>query len=87
MLIKSVLQAIRSYIMSSFKLPDYLLRDLESLIMDYWWGEEGKDKMHGVNWHVMTKSKRDGGLGRDLRAFNLAFLERFCTLSKSQTPF
>lgn len=74
-LIKSVLQAIPTCVMSCFKLPGYLLHELESLISHYWWGNNGKDKMHWVNWLLMCKSKRDGGLGfHDLRTFNFAFL-------------
>ena len=74
-LIKSVLQVIPSYVMSCFKLPDYLIRDLESFITNFWWNEDGKNKMHWVNWQTLTSSKRDGGLGfRNLHAFNLALL-------------
>lgn len=61
-LIKSVLQAIPTYVMSCFKLPNYLLHELESVISNYYWGNEGGDKMHWINWQLMCKSKRDGGL-------------------------
>lgn len=74
-LIKSVIQAIPTYVMGCFKLPDYLLREIESLIARFWWGNSSDRKIHWVNWNSLCNSKRDGGMGfRDLRAFNIALL-------------
>lgn len=74
-LIKSVLQAIPNYVMSCFKLSDYLLHELESIISNYWWGDKEKNKVHLVKWQRLCQSKRDGGLGfRDLCSFNLTLL-------------
>lgn len=67
-LIKSVLQAIPTYVMGCFRLPDYLLHELESIIAQFWWGEGRERKIHWVNWDILCESKRDGGMGfRDLR--------------------
>lgn len=37
-LIKAVAQAIPTYTMSCFKLPDALYEDLASMIQNFWWG-------------------------------------------------
>jgi ribonuclease HI len=77
-LIKSVAQAIPTYIMSVFKLPALLCDDLTKLIRDYWWGvEQGKRKTNWVSWAKLNRSKSQGGLGfRDMRLFNQALLAR-----------
>jgi hypothetical protein len=42
-LIKSIAQAIPTYVMGVFKLPFSVCDDLTKLIRDYWWGvEKGK---------------------------------------------
>lgn len=45
-LIKSVIQAIPTYVMGCFKLPDYLLREVESMIARFWWGNGKGRKIH-----------------------------------------
>jgi hypothetical protein len=77
-LIKSVLQAIPTYIMGVFKLPVSVCEDLTKLVRDYWWGaEHGKRRIHWVSWAKLNRSKYQGGLGfRDMRLFNQAFLAR-----------
>ena len=37
-LIKAVAQAILTYTISVFKLPDSLCEDLTSMIRNFWWG-------------------------------------------------
>ena len=45
-LIKAVAQAILTYTMSVFKLPDSLCDELAGMIRRFWWGQkEGKNKM------------------------------------------
>ena len=39
-LIKAVAQAIPTYIMSCFKLPDTLCEELTSMIRNFWWGQK-----------------------------------------------
>lgn len=74
-LIKSVLQAIPTYAMGCFRLPDYLLSEIESIISRFWWGDGRHKRIHWMNWHTLCNSKRDGGMGfRDLRCFNDAML-------------
>lgn len=77
-LIKSVAQALPTYIMSVFKLPLGLCDDLTSIIHGFWWGaENGKRKTAWVAWRDLTLEKSCGGLGfKDLRLFNQTMLER-----------
>jgi len=77
-LIKSVAQALPTYIMSMFKIPLLLCDSLTSVIRDFWWGaEKGSRKTAWVAWKDLTARKFQGGLGfRDLRIFNQALLAR-----------
>ncbi|XP_075654883.1 uncharacterized protein LOC142625058 [Castanea sativa] len=77
-LIKSVGQAIPSYTMSCFKLPDSLCDELAGMVRKFWWGQNnGVDKMPWLSWEKMCSPKESGGMGfRDLKAFNLALLAK-----------
>ena len=77
-LIKSVAQAIPSYIMSCFKLPDALCDDLVGLVRRFWWGQqENHSKLAWLSWDKMCAPKEEGGTGfRDLKAFNIALLAK-----------
>jgi hypothetical protein len=77
-LIKSVAQALPTYIMSMFKIPLLLCDSLTSVIRDFWWGaEKGSRKTAWVAWKDLTARKFQGGLVfRDLRIFNQALLAR-----------
>ena len=39
-LIKAVAQAIPTYTMSCFKLPDALCEELTSMVRNFWWGQK-----------------------------------------------
>ena len=72
-LIKSVAQAIPTYLMSCFKLPRGLCLHINGLLRSFWWGsKEGKRRTCWVAWEDMTKPK---GFG-DIELFNLALLAR-----------
>ncbi|XP_058783747.1 uncharacterized protein LOC131658475 [Vicia villosa] len=76
-LIKSVLQAIPSYIMSIFLLPSSLSDEIEKMMNSFWWGHNrirGKG-LNWLSWDKLSIPKRDGGMGfRNLSAFNYAML-------------
>ncbi|KAL0314933.1 UNVERIFIED_CONTAM: putative mitochondrial protein [Sesamum angustifolium] len=56
-LIKAVLQSIPSYAMSCFKLPLTFVRQLESMMADFWWNDKGEHRTHWVAWSCqLTKS-------------------------------
>lgn len=77
-LIKSVAQALPTYIMSVFQLPVTLCDELTGMIREFWWGtEKGKKKMAWLAWDKLTLKKCGGGIGfKDLRLFNQALLAR-----------
>lgn len=77
-LIKSVAQAIPTYTMGVFKIPDTLCDELERMIRYFWWGDDaGQRKIHWLAWDKLMEPKGYGGMGfRDLRVFNQALLAR-----------
>lgn len=44
--IKIVLKAILTYVMGCFKLSEYLLHEIESIISHFWWGDGKSNKIH-----------------------------------------
>ncbi|GAU23029.1 hypothetical protein TSUD_336770 [Trifolium subterraneum] len=77
-MIKSVLQAIPSYVMSIYLLPESTIKDIERMLNSYWWGGGGNNKgIRWLAWDRMTHPKAFGGMGfRDLHAFNLAMIAK-----------
>jgi hypothetical protein len=46
-MLKAVIQAIPTYIMSCFQIPVSICDAFRKAVADHWWGfEEGKKKMH-----------------------------------------
>ena len=77
-LIKAVIQAIPTYMMGLFKIPDGVLDEIHSMCARFWWGARGGErKMHWVSWDKLCLPKALGGMGfRDLKVFNQALLAR-----------
>lgn len=77
-LIKSVVQAIPTYIMSCFRLPQTLCDDIQKMIARFWWGStDNKRKSHRKKWDYLCRPKELGGLNfRDLVSFNKALLAK-----------
>ncbi|XP_058784057.1 uncharacterized protein LOC131658822 [Vicia villosa] len=75
-LIKAVAQAIPSYIMSCYKIPDSCCAEIESMLARFWWGaKNGEKTIHWTRWDNLTIAKGDGGLGfRGIRYFNTSLL-------------
>ncbi|KAK9986470.1 hypothetical protein SO802_031421 [Lithocarpus litseifolius] len=75
-LIKAMAQAISTYTMSVFKLPNTLFDGMISMVCFFWWGQtNGRNKMAWLSWDKVYVPKSDGGLEfRSLKAFNLALL-------------
>jgi hypothetical protein len=49
-LIKAVAQAIPSYIMSCYKIPEGCCANIESMLSNFWWGSsEHKKKIHWMS--------------------------------------
>jgi len=76
-MIKSVLQAIPSYVMSIFQLPTTLLDSIEKMMNSFWWGygKSAQKGIHWMSWEKLSAPKIHRGMGfKDLAAFNLAML-------------
>ncbi|GAU22925.1 hypothetical protein TSUD_326970, partial [Trifolium subterraneum] len=81
-MIKSVLQAIPSYVMSMFILPASLIDDIEKMINVFWWrgGNTNNNNNKGIHWLAWERlacPKAHGGLGfRNFEAFNKAMVAK-----------
>ncbi|GAU50179.1 hypothetical protein TSUD_408720, partial [Trifolium subterraneum] len=80
-MIKLVLQAIPSYVMSMFILPASLIDDIEKMINAFWWrGGSTNNNTKGIHWLVWKRlacPKAHGGLGfRNFEAFNKAMVAK-----------
>ena len=77
-LLKVVVQAIPTYCMGVFLLPKSLCTEINSLMQNFWWGQQGNDrKIHWISWSKMGIPKSRGGMGFwDLACFNKALLAK-----------
>lgn len=76
-LIKSILQAIRTYVMSCFRLPNSIIDEAEKIIRKFWWGSKVSRGISWMSWARLCTPKKEGGMGfRDLASFNLALLTK-----------
>lgn len=76
-LIKSVIQAIPSYVSSIFLLPISLCEEIERLMNKFWW-LSNMEKSSGIRWLAwdkMCSPKKFGGMGfKQIKEFNIALL-------------
>ena len=77
-LIKAVAQAIPTYTMGCFKLPDFSCEELTSMVRNFWWGQKKEEKKTAwLSWEKMCEPKSCGGMGfKNLKLFNLALLAK-----------
>ncbi|KAL8462267.1 hypothetical protein ACS0TY_033349 [Phlomoides rotata] len=75
-LIKSIVQAIPTYLMTCFKIPQTIIEQIEAYIVHFLWGQKADEKrVHWLRKEWLYKPMFDGGLGiKDLSAFNDALL-------------
>ena len=63
-LIKTMAQAIPTYTMSCFKIPNSLCEELIRVIRNFWWGQKRKEKkMAWLSWDKLCEPKAKGGIG------------------------
>lgn len=63
-LIKAVAQASPTYVMSCFKLPDNLYKEIDFVTARFWWGRNEIDsRIHWKNLKAMCTSKHSRGIG------------------------
>ena len=77
-LIKVVAQAISTYAMSCFKIPNSLCEEMTNLMRNFWWGQQKEErKMAWISWDKLCTPKAQGGMGfKQLKQFNLALLAK-----------
>ncbi|KAL6564457.1 hypothetical protein OROMI_015907 [Orobanche minor] len=78
-MLKSVVQALPTYAMSLFLIPDNLCSSLEKMMNSFWWGSDGSRKsgIHWKAWDRLCIPKKFGGMGfRKLHYFNIALLAK-----------
>lgn len=78
-LLKSIIQAIPTYTMGVFLLPQTLVKEVEVIMNSFWWkGKLGRGSgIHWKSWDRLSIPKWWGGMGfRKMREFNLALLSR-----------
>lgn len=77
-LIKAVITAILTYLMTLFKLPSTWCKEIAKMIARFWWNErDGQRTMHWISWKKITMPKDMGGFRfRDLGYFNTAMLTK-----------
>ncbi|KAL5541596.1 hypothetical protein UlMin_009306 [Ulmus minor] len=75
-LLKAVVQAIPTYAMTCFMIPDSILKEIEAACARFWWGSSPDHKrVHWKKWSDLCQPKAAGGMGfKDLSLFNQALL-------------
>lgn len=79
-LLKAIVHAIPTYVMSVFKIPKNICKEICNAIARFWWGgTQEKKKLHWKAWWKMCIPKKEGRMGfRDLHCFNQALLAKQC---------
>ncbi|XP_022558258.1 uncharacterized protein LOC111206163 [Brassica napus] len=77
-LIKSILLALPTYVMSTFLLPLEICENLANAIAQFWWSSNPpKRGIHWAKWEKVCLPREEGGIGfRMIHEFNLALLAK-----------
>jgi hypothetical protein len=61
--LKSVAQAVPTYLMSCFLIPKDTCRKMKTVILNYWWGSSADNRhMHWQRWELLTQPKFARGM-------------------------
>ena len=76
--IKSVAQAVPTFTMSCYLLPQEIHKKLTGAVSRFWWSAKANNRgLHWVAWDKICEPQEKGGLGfRDSHDFNLALLAK-----------
>lgn len=78
-LLKSVAQAIPTYCMSMYLIPQSLGDDIQKMLNSFWWGSSSR-QLRGIkwmNWDKLSVPKKHGGMAfRNIYGFNFAMLRK-----------
>ncbi|KAL0433207.1 UNVERIFIED_CONTAM: putative mitochondrial protein [Sesamum latifolium] len=75
-LIKTVIQAIPTYVMGCFRIPNIYLNEIESLMENYFWRGGSEHKIHWLAWGNICQDKEGGLSFQRLREQNDAMLAK-----------
>ncbi|XP_020253777.1 uncharacterized protein LOC109830826 [Asparagus officinalis] len=79
-LLNSVLTSIPLYFMSFYKLPGWLIKEVDKIRRNFLWSGKSVSKPFKclVNWKRVCMNKLEGGLGvKDLKTFNISLLSKW----------
>lgn len=65
-LIKAVLQAIPTYVMSCFLLPTTLLQEIEKIVRQFWWEEDVRGACIGYHGRIYANLRVVVGWGSEI---------------------
>ncbi|XP_048623794.1 uncharacterized protein LOC125592583 [Brassica napus] len=77
-LVKSIMLALPTYVISTFLLPLEICENLASAIAQFWWSSNPpKRGIHWAKWEKVCLPREEGGIGfRLIHDFNLALLAK-----------
>ncbi|KAL2231275.1 UNVERIFIED_CONTAM: hypothetical protein Sindi_1721900 [Sesamum indicum] len=61
-LIKTVLQALPTYLRSCFELPSSLIKEMEGILVNLFWHDGGEGKVHWIAWDRLFNRTKEHGL-------------------------
>lgn len=71
-LIKAVPQAVPTYTMSCFEIPNAICDELTSMVSQFWWGQEKDEKREAwMSWEKLCQPKEKGGGFRQIHTPSL----------------
>lgn len=83
-LVKSVVNSLPLYTVSSYRIPDYVCKMLDAKARNFLWTGDGeKGKLPCISWTKVCRPKDEGGLGiRTFREMNQALVAKLgCQLA------